>query len=567
MSDREGEGERVVQGPRAYRTGLGLPPAVIIRSEPGPSPTRLRHYDQNEAQYPSDDQSQTNAEPGPSFRPAQNAPYVPPHSISRETVWKEWNTNPALHGPSRIRLPPAFVASSNVYDELGRTVDDGVGVVVDKGKEKATEGEEGKIDGDGVRGWYLSLSRNGSVSGSGKSTPKDGIGDTAVSRAGEAPEKIGSGRVDGTSRIKDMRRSATLSGTGSGVASSVTIIDLTGDDDDEGEEESGPHTKDQTQNSASFTAAIPPTSPITSDQNTEVTIPTSASFTNSTSGISPKIRIHSNEWFIRRALLRQSQCQNDNATSTSSGVSSRPKKPSSIGDMLNMLSSSASKQRLFEPQYALGPENKGYSLLKDRLGWEGGGLGRPVGWADGASSASGYEEGDGQIQHTAQAAQGEEDQDLVEVGVKAETGGRGQLPVPIELDQNGQAVVDLTLSDPDSDTGSDSGSDFDMNSNEPDPDKYGPGRTAPISTTLKLDRLGLGHRKSQANPNHPTSSKAKKITHSHLDIQNAQRRAKYGTGKGHGSGLDLGKKGKIKWKEKDKRERDERRRLAAALNG
>ncbi|OCF44623.1 hypothetical protein I317_01510 [Kwoniella heveanensis CBS 569] len=579
--------------PRRHRAGLGLPPAVIIRSAPGPSTAQPRLYDQADVDSPYPHViANAEAGPGPSSRL-----YEPPQNywIPRETVWREWNTNPALHGPSRVKVPPTFVASSNVYDELGRTVDDGVGVVVDQGigNGKGKEGDESgqKDDGEGVRGWYLSLSMD--RSGSGETTLRDEIGDTSGASVGLRRK----GAAQRSTGAKDAAGSSGSSSGGPRSAPVADVIDLTGDGDDDedpSEVQASEYAQDpvqMTDNPAStcdeekdidlLTYRSHPNSALannnpSSQPNTrptgQVSVPSTSPATPPAPAISnpvthahPPLRIHSNEWFIRRALLRQSLPSD----STPSGSYTRPdgtsrpktKTYSSIGDMLNMPASFASKKRVFEPQYALGPDNKGYSLLKDKLGWAGGGLGRPVEWGNNEAPSSRLRQETTQDYKSAQ--EGLDNPDEAEVRTLE---GAVALSEPKEMDPNGHPVVDLTISDSDADTDSDSN--LDDQDQDPDPSKYGPGRTAPISTTLKLDRLGLGHRRSRPNPNHSISSgsKAKKITHSHQDIQDAQRRAKYGTGRGHGTGLELGKKGKIKWKERDKREREDRRRLAAALN-
>jgi hypothetical protein len=133
------------------------------------------------------------------------------------------------------------------------------------------------------------------------------------------------------------------------------------------------------------------------------------------------------------------------------------------------------------------------------------------------------------------------------------------------LDINGQPIVDLTGSSPEplSDSPGGAGADADVDDFDvPIPASHGgPGRTAPVATTLKLDRLGIGHRRSQ--PKEHLESSKKKVTHTAADIREAQKRARYGAPK---QGVELGKKGKVKWKERDRREREERRRLAAAIN-
>jgi hypothetical protein len=83
--------------------------------------------------------------------------------------------------------------------------------------------------------------------------------------------------------------------------------------------------------------------------------------------------------------------------------------------------------------------------------------------------------------------------------------------------------------------------------------RHGPGRTAPVATVLKLDRLGLGRGRA-----------AKRVTHTSKEIERAQRRAR-GVRAPPKEDEEMEKKEKIKWKEKDRRERESRARIAAAL--
>ena len=119
-----------------------------------------------------------------------------------------------------------------------------------------------------------------------------------------------------------------------------------------------------------------------------------------------------------------------------------------------------------------------------------------------------------------------------------------------ELDINGHPIVDLTV---DSAIDSDSEHDYVPISHG------GPGRTAPIATALKLDRLGIGHRRARPKVG---MEAVKKVTHTAEEIREAQRKAKYRVVKG----VELGKRGKLRWKERDRRERDDRKKLAAAIN-
>lgn len=90
-----------------------------------------------------------------------------------------------------------------------------------------------------------------------------------------------------------------------------------------------------------------------------------ASNDSATSAPAP-IRIHSSEWFIRRALVN---------TASVSAPATRSSTPSSIGSMLNLNPTSRPPPL---PRYAIGPENAGYARL-EALGWGGGGLGKPEG--------------------------------------------------------------------------------------------------------------------------------------------------------------------------------------------
>ncbi|BEI82763.1 hypothetical protein CcaverHIS002_0306310 [Cutaneotrichosporon cavernicola] len=123
-------------------------------------------------------------------------------------------------------------------------------------------------------------------------------------------------------------------------------------------------------------------------------------------------------------------------------LASAPKHPTpkpstaSIGSMLNIDTAKPAPPPI--PRYVLGPEDVGFSRLA-ALGWAGGGLGRPEGWTE--------------DEVTAQAPR-----------PSPETG-----------------VVDLTADSEDSEDEQDE-----------EEIKHGPGRTAPIATALKFNRLGLG---------------------------------------------------------------------------
>jgi hypothetical protein len=120
----------------------------------------------------------------------------------------------------------------------------------------------------------------------------------------------------------------------------------------------------------------------------------------------------------------------------------------------------------------------------------------------------------------------------------------------LELDVNGEQVVDLTA---------DSEEEEEEEFMVPPTQTGGPGRTAPIATSLKLDRLGLGHQRSTK----AARDAEKKVTHTIDEIRRVQQRSRYPPPK---QGVELGKKGKIRWKERDKKEREERKRMMAMLN-
>ncbi|OCF77294.1 hypothetical protein I204_01281 [Kwoniella mangroviensis CBS 8886] len=426
--------------PRAYRAGLGLPQAVIIRSNPSPSrPLHIFTEGNSSAESEEGEEAIRNA-----YR----------RVIPKETTWKEWNVNPTSHGPAKLVLPPKFVISSTQYDELGRSSNDGVDVLVDKGKAR-DEGEK-KESGRDVADWYMSLAKSRSGSG----TPVNGISANTDTNTNMALE------------VKTIIQDPSF------------------------------------QSVSSTSASIPATA-------------SSSSSTLPSSNFQKPLRVHSRDWFIRRALLH-----------SSSSTPEPPSRTTSIGSLLN-IDSSAPVKRHYEPQYVLGPENKGYEILKDRLGWHGGGLGKPDGWE--ASQKQPLESGSSAS------------------GSSAAVYKKGKGKEVLEIDDNGQPIIDLTLS---------SQEDSD-DSEEEEEKKYGPGRTAPIPTMLKLDRKGLGHTHNSRNKN--IESLAKKVTHSHKEIEDARRRSQYGRGKGHGKGLELGQKGKVKWKERDKKDRDERKAIKAAL--
>jgi hypothetical protein len=235
--------------------------------------------------------------------------------------------------------------------------------------------------------------------------------------------------------------------------------------------------------------------------------PTTTSSAPPSSAPSPaptKIRVHRSEWFIRRALV--------SAAKGAEPAPSPAPTPSSIGSMLNIDSAKPAPPPI--PHYALGPENAGFSRLA-ALGWGGGGLGRPEGWT---------EEDEARARERAR------------LGRLAEEGRERKRPrsAPPEVD----GVVDLTA---------DSGSEQE----DEEAVKHGPGRTMPIATALKFNRLGLGRVAAD-----------KRVSHSHAEIERARLR---GAGKRHDAKSEPTKKAKVKWAERDRKDREHRARIAAAL--
>ncbi|GFZ48716.1 hypothetical protein JCM24511_06465 [Saitozyma sp. JCM 24511] len=523
----------MMTAPRRARPGLGFPDAVIIRSTGGPSarPATLDLADFDHDDRGDNDLQLHDEGSGESIRPSPanpttqvhtyRPPRVPPPKWDSYAAWVEWNTNPSHHGPDKVTRPPTFVSSQTQYDELGRSVVDGVQVTVDEGKKR--EGESG----ESVADWYRALS----------------AGTTRASTPAGGPSKT---------------RGAGLVSTSTDTVSAVPASTMTGP-------EPAPSAL------ASAQAPLPrPSSEPTSTPSSSIILgdlplpspppePPAPSEASHPPSPPPPLRVHPSEWFIRRALLTSSRSSPAPVPAPLSG-------PSSIGTLLEV---APTQPRVAPAHYVLGPENRGYALLRDRLGWEGGGLGRSVS-RDGG--------GDGDRQAVSVGSPGSPVSALPSPAgtqIRAEVKGKGKAREPrerkateevkLELDINGQPIVDLTGSSPEPPSDSpgaasaeSDGDDFDVRIST---SHGGPGRTAPVATTLKLDRLGIGHRRSQ--PKEHLESSKKKVTHTAADIREAQRRARYGVPK---QGVELGKKGKVKWKERDRREREERKRLAAAIN-
>lgn len=182
------------------------------------------------------------------------------------------------------------------------------------------------------------------------------------------------------------------------------------------------------------------------------------------------------------------------------------------------------------PRYALGPDNPGFTRLAS-LGWQGGGLGRPEGWS---------EEDEARVQRAREHARSQ---------------GQGSDGRSERSHSAPAGVIDLTASD-DDDGGDDGDLDIDETQTETEAEvvRSGPGRTAPIATALKFNRLGLGRVPAERD---------RRVTHTSREIEAARRRGvgvKHDPRKGEPS-----KKAKVKWAERDRREREHRARIAAAL--
>ncbi|RXK40545.1 hypothetical protein M231_02197 [Tremella mesenterica] len=293
------------------------------------------------------------------------------------------------------------------------------------------------------------------------------------------------------------------------------------------------------------------------------------------------LRIHKNEWFIRRALLSKSRSYPSSAQ--------KPAQTTSIGGMLDM----KPQPKIRPAHYVLGPENKGWALLEGQ-GWSGGGLGRPT-----SESALGSTSTKGQGDTAHEDVSGEDER--IEGRPKSGRAVKGRIKK-----ESGREVVDLTMDSDEEITslekkdsednpsiighideekdevdsqmsGDDNKSDCedrkeaekeeiigervenlnDHNSNLEliQVHQDGPGRTAPIATALKLDRYGLGHSRD-------TSIKKAKVTHTFKEIREAQRKAKFGQ---HRMGIELGEKGKKRWKQRAKKDREESKRIMEML--
>ncbi|CAK9783348.1 hypothetical protein CC85DRAFT_282080 [Cutaneotrichosporon oleaginosum] len=242
----------------------------------------------------------------------------------------------------------------------------------------------------------------------------------------------------------------------------------------------------------SATASAPASTPYSATS-------TSAPPSSISSPTTAPIRVHRSEWFIRRALV--------SAAKESPQPPPPPPTSSSIGSMLKIDTAKPAPPPI--PRYALGPENVGFSRLA-ALGWGGGGLGRPEGWT-------------------------EEDElrarERARLGRLAEDRPRSAPP-------EASGIVDLT-------------GDSDEEWDEEEAIKHGPGRTMPIATALKFNRLGLGRVAAD-----------KRVSHSHAEIERARLR---GAGNRHDGKSEPTKKAKVKWAERDRRDREHRARIAAAL--
>lgn len=438
---------------RPYRAGLGLPEAITIRSHAlQPKSRPVIDPDQDSSTFTHD-------------------PFV---------NWKEWNINPAKHGPERFTRPPVFVQAQVEYDELGRAAVHGVEVVVEEGKVRRVV-----ESGERVAEWY-------------KAVASTSIGRTNLSKT-YLPEDIEAG----PSRPKPV---AVETGE-AGIQRGKPLSDV------EPEAEAGPS---RSRSSSPEIIAISPPS---------TTIPLSRPRHRSRPRAKPEaepkpfhlINPHKQNYFHYSLSRLISPFQTPTQTH-----------PPSISTLLNIASTQNRVRVPPPPKYVLGPDNKGYVLLRER-GWEGGGLGRPEGWVPAPPPAHSTPRSKSKSRSRSRSVESEQEP---------------------ELDIHGNHIIDLTTTP--------ASSDGESETEEPERITIsGPGRTAPIPTLLKLDRLGLGH--------HRVRNDLRKVTHTAEEILQAQRRARYrGSGAGPGK-TELDKKGKIRWKERERKESDERLKIQTAL--
>ncbi|KAL7418398.1 hypothetical protein Q5752_006856 [Cryptotrichosporon argae] len=412
-----------------------------------------------------------------------------------------WHTNASGHGRGPRGLP-AFVPAQSTYDELGRVVEDAVGVEVLSGLPEA--GGEDKLDGEELGAWYAAMAERVRVAAQREQ------GRVVIASAARATE---------AAKRKGKERQAVSLPAGADV---IELIDSDSDDGLTASTSSAPHAAG---------------APAGGAARSVIPLPTPAQAQDS-------LRVHSREWFIRRALLSAHRARLPSEPTPVARPRPAPPAPS-ISALLDIPPSSTRPPP--RPAYAIRPDNPGYIRLRE-LGWTGGGLGRPDGWVGPP------------LPVPARKPESEP------ARVKDE-GGPAHVAVPhdVAVDENG--IVDLTLDSDGFSDASDASNASDV-SDDDDAAPAGPGRTAPLLTRLKLDRLGLGHRRAGA----------KRVTHTHAQVEAARRRARgVASTQGAGDRESRGEEGKakrkrgerrdkVKWAVRDRRDRDERARIARALN-
>lgn len=248
-----------------------------------------------------------------------------------------------------------------------------------------------------------------------------------------------------------------------------------------------------------------------------------------------------NNWFIARALR--------------SGPSTVPvTPPSTLADILAREPPPSSDKERFKPPVflALGPANKGWTMLQ-QSGWsEGEGLGATVARrADSRAAKIGAHERESKAKsrHGSVVVKQEERESPCD--------SDGEISEVRKVD-----IVDLTLSDSDDDYEET----FEASESQPaasssnldPPDSHTTPLLTPIATVLKSDRLGIGLKAKTVGP---YKASKKRVTHNqaalaaHIRANEEMRRLKAITGRGSRAFARLAKK-----------ESEQRRQLLASLN-
>lgn len=466
---------------------------------------------------------------------------------------------PKGHGPRPQVHVPIFVRAQGVYDELGRSMDDGFGARVpgDQSGKKEGLGKEGVVDFWKRLDW----------------------GPQGVSGGSEASGS-GSGSGSGSSGSKGI---ASSSGSGSAITSASTP--------------SSSHTVFPYRNKPSALHA-------TQSNPQQAT-------SRRISNLNPlHPHVPRSEWFIRKALLKKAEKEQKAAeerlrvkeewedevevvssthadeesrrgappnperslTSISSSNAS-PTRPTQSPSLASLLTLPPPGTKSYEPptHFHIRPDNVGYKLLA-KGGWSGtGGLGRPEGW-----------EAARMVKKEVKAEEEEEERD--EAGRR----GRGLEREPDDV-MDVDAIIDLTELDDDESrpidvddpaTGASKFGDqqlvlADLESRAASSTVLvGPGRVAPVATYLKNDLAGIGHipqhrravlaprvireKDGESDPNSEANKKKmkKRVTHTLADIK-AMQRGKVVPGL---SEEEMEKRRRGRAKRDAKRDREERKR-------